>query len=173
MRATQLLKASAIVAVVGLATLLSASAASAQGYPSGPTLTLTSTTVPRGTPLGATMTGCLPGQTITFVLNGNPPFPMGSVTAGPTGTGSVTVTVPSTFPAGPTSVTSTCGTQTLTSAVTITATTTTTVTTGNLPTTGSNTDGLVRGGIALVVTGALLTVAATAFARKRGQHVAS
>lgn len=169
MRSTRTLKAMAALAVLGVAMLLTAASASAQ-YSGGVTLTLTSTSVPQGGTLGATMTGCLPGETITFTLNGNPPFPMGTTVADATGKGSVTITVPSTFPTGPTSVTSVCGTKTLSSNVTITArsvTPTPTSVSGYLPTTGSDSDGLVRGGVALVATGALLLVAATAFRHKR------
>lgn len=167
MRSTRTFKAMAALAVLGVAMLLTAAAASAQGYPGGPTLTITSPSVPQGGALGATMTGCAPGEAIHFVLNSTP-YDMGTVPADPTGKGSVTITVPSNFPPGPHTVVSTCGNLTLSADVTVTsATITTTTISGSLPTTGSNTDGLVRGGIALVALGALLVVAAAAFARRR------
>jgi hypothetical protein len=168
MAAKLTLRSMAALAVVAMAMLFAASAASAQGYPGAATLTLSSPTVPQGGTLRATMTGCQPGEPVHFVLNSDP-LDMGTVPADGTGTGTVTVTIPSTFPPGAHTVTSTCGALTLSADVTVLAqaTTQTTVASGPLPTTGSDTEGLVRGGIALVALGGLLVVAATTFARRR------
>ena len=168
MAAKLTLRSTAALAVVAVAMLFAATSATAQGYPGAATLTLSSPTVPQGGTLTATMTGCQVGEDVHFVLNSDP-LDMGTVPADGTGTGTVTVTIPGSFPVGPHTVTSTCGALTLSANVTVLSqsSTVTTVVSSPLPITGSDTEGLVRGGIALVALGGLLVVAATTFARRR------
>jgi len=172
MAAKLTLRCIAAVTVASVAILFAASVASAQGYPGGATLTLSKSTVSQGGALSATMTGCQPGESVSFVLNSTP-FDMGTVPAGSDGTGTVTVTIPSSFPPGAHTVTSTCGSLTLSANVTVLsqAATNTTVVAAPLPITGSDSGSLVRGGIALVSLGALLVVAATTVARRRSGTV--
>lgn len=165
--ATRLLKATAALVVLGVVLLVGASLASAQGYPGGATLTLSAPTVPQGGILSATVAGCPPGSSVHFVLNSDP-IDMGTVTADSVGSATISVTIPVGFPVGTHTVTATCGDQTLSANVQVLAqaVTATTTVSSPLPITGSNTDGLVRGGVGLVAVGGLLVVLSMAFLRK-------
>lgn len=170
MRRPGTVRAATAALVVGLVVLMGMSTAGAQTYPGEATLTLSQPTVPQGGSFSATMTGCAPGESIRFVLTSDP-IEMGTVVAGPTGTGTVVFTVPTDYQTGPHTVTSTCGTQVLTANIEVLAravTPSTRPSSTPLPVTGSDTDLFVRAGVSLVAVGGLLVVAAFAARRRNG-----
>lgn len=146
--------------------VLFASAASAQGdYPPTGTLTLDKTTVPQGGEVTATMTGCAPGADVHFVLNSDP-VDLGVRQADADGVATITFQVPTGFPTGAHTVTSSCLAPNgeilvLSAELTVTAaggdsggtTGGGGSGTGTLPRTGSDSTNLLRVGALLVAAG--------------------
>ena len=171
MRIKRVVGTSAAILVLTVVSLLTVSAAGAQTYPGDGVLTVSTPTVVQGGVLSATVTGCVPGETISFVLTPGP-FNMGTVVADSTGKGTVTVTVPANTAPGAYTVTATCGTQVLTASVQVLGVSVTPApapapAATALPRTGSDSDGLVRAGVAFVAVGGVLVAATMAISRRR------
>ncbi len=167
MRANRSLRIAAALLIALLALGLPAAAATAQTYPSTPTLTVDQPVVPPCTTIVLTGTGFLPDTLVTITVDGTV---IGTVMTDDQGNYTFTYTVSCSAVDGAVlTFTANDGTNILSVSVTIEAAAVTTTTAGSLPKTGASdtTMLLVRVSVVLVAVGGILVLAA---GRRRRDH---
>jgi len=168
MRANRSLRVLSSLLIALLALALPATVASAQTYPSTPTLTVDQPVVPPCTTIILTGTGFLPNTLVTITVDGKV---IGTVMTDDTGSYTFPYTISCSEVDGAVlTFTGNDGTNILSVSVTIKATVTTTAAPGTLPRTGASdtTTFLLRLSILLVAVGGLIVVATR---RRNRDHV--
>ncbi len=171
MRSTRTLRA-LIAAFAGVMALMVLAPAAHAQYPPSGTITLIAPVVNPGDSDEVVMTGCAPGATATFEIEGVEVI--GSAVANAEGVAEIPFTVPSDIAPGTYTVTGRClapdGEELVVSTtLTVVAPGVTPVTpgsTGTLPRTGADYTGLLRVGALLVLAGGLFAIVARKRTRK-------